>query len=477
MDKVDAEGSLHDFIKVMWPVLEPAREFVDGWAIQAICEHLEAVTRGEIRRLLINVPPGFMKSLTINVFWPAWEWGPKQRPDLRHVSASYAESLSVRDNTKCRRLIQSELYQSMWGHVFTLDSDAKVKFDNDHTGFKMATSVGGAVVGERGDRFTIDDPHNIKDAESEAKRESTLQWLTEIVPTRINDPETSFIGMIMQRVHERDCSGIIIASELGWEHLCLPMEFEHDHPNKSHTSLNFVDPRKEDGELLWPERFTPRHLEDELKPQLRLWGGEYAVSGQLQQRPAPRGGGMFQKQDLTIIAEAPPNTRWVRGWDLAGTKKKKSPYTVGAKMGIAPDGRVILGHVRRLKGKPWEVEKAVLTCAEVDGPQCPQDLPQDPGQAGVAQKEHFAKLLQGHDFHFSPESGDKETRARGLAAQSEAGNVCLVKGSWNDAFISEAITFPASTFKDQIDACSRAYARLVKRRERLIGCAPIALGG
>ena len=205
LEKLAAEDHLIDFIKLMWPVLEPGTKFIDGWAVRAICAHLEAVTRGEINRLLINVPPGCMKSLTTNVFWPAWEWRPKNRPHTRYVAAAYAEQLTLRDNRKALALMKSDEYQSRWGDRFKLDKDeqSKGKFANLDMGFKLATAVGGSATGERGDRVIIDDPHNVKDAESEAKMIEALYWFTEVMPSRVNS-EQSAIVIIMQRVKEDD---------------------------------------------------------------------------------------------------------------------------------------------------------------------------------------------------------------------------------------------------------------------------------
>lgn len=149
------EGTLIDFAEYVWPVVEPAIPFVKGWAIEAIAEHLQAVTEGHIKRLLINVPPGFTKSLMTDVFWPAWEWGPRNMPHLRYVCASYSNHLTERDNMRCRNIVTSDLYQRMWGNRFKISNEqfTKIKFANNKTGWKLATSVGGIGVGERGDRF------------------------------------------------------------------------------------------------------------------------------------------------------------------------------------------------------------------------------------------------------------------------------------------------------------------------------------
>lgn len=522
MARWDAEERLTSFIEYTWPVLEPGRKFVPGWSVDAICEHLEAVTRGEIRRLLINVPPGCMKSLTTDVFWPAWEWGPQNMPTTRYVSASYSEALTTRDNRKCRTLVQSAPYQKAWGDRFRIsgDQNAKVRYENDQTGFKLATSVGGLGTGERGDRFIIDDPHNIKEAESEAVREAALQWFTEVVPTRVNDPEKSAIIVIMQRVHERDVSGLILREELGYEHLCLPMEYEARHrcftPVKradrptervsrvmreedavpwwitpeqleeertkekpelldyepDWVELTCQDRREEEGELLWPGRFTRRHLEADLKPSLRAWGGSYAAAGQLQQRPAPRGGGMFQRDDFNFLDSAPANlVRIVRGWDLAATKDAGA-FTVGVKMALDDEGRVIILDVRRKQASPGQVEIMYRSAAEADGHVCIPAFPQDPGQAGKAQKAAIAGKLHGYKVHFSPETGSKEDRARPLAAQSEAGNLYLVRAPWNDVFMNELCLFPNGRYADQADASSRAYMRLIMKKPKKIGKGP-----
>src|SRR5206468_1779471 len=139
-----ATRHLRDFVRQAWAVVEPSTPFVPGWHIDAIIEHLEAATRGNIRNLLINVPPRHMKSLLVSVLWPAWEW--VSFPQRRWLFSSYAASLSIRDSVKCRTLIESPWYQSFWGDCFSLaiDQNTKTRFDNDKSGYRIATSVGGA---------------------------------------------------------------------------------------------------------------------------------------------------------------------------------------------------------------------------------------------------------------------------------------------------------------------------------------------
>ena len=160
MEELDGElayRSLNHFIKQLWPQVDPS-DYVPGWHIDAICEHLEAVTRGEIKRLVINIPPRHMKSLAVGVFWPAWEW--LRNPAEQWLFASYAESLSIRDSVKCRRLIQSPSYQALLSNfqpdlVLTGDQNTKIRFENNFGGYRLATSVGGALTGEGGGKICL----------------------------------------------------------------------------------------------------------------------------------------------------------------------------------------------------------------------------------------------------------------------------------------------------------------------------------
>ncbi len=186
-----------------WPAIEPGAPYIHGWHIDAVSAHLEAVTAGEITRLLINVPPGTMKSLLAGVFWPAWEWGPKNRPSLRTVAVSHTERLALRDNLRTRRLITSPWYRRLWGNRvrLTRDQNRKGRFETTATGLREAVSAG-SITGSRGDRVILDDPISVDGAASERVREAVAQWFLEAVPTRLNDPVRSAIVVIMQRLHE-----------------------------------------------------------------------------------------------------------------------------------------------------------------------------------------------------------------------------------------------------------------------------------
>lgn len=449
-DREIAKDSFAEFVKMAWPVLEPASELKWGWSLDAICEHLEAVTSGEIKRLLMNVPPGCMKSLLTGVLWPAWEWGPKGLPGKRYLGTAHKQDLGVRDNLKCRRLIQSEWYQARWPMKLTGDQNAKTKFENDHTGFREAMAFT-SMTGSRGDRIILDDPLSVDHANSDADLRAAELTFTEALPTRVNNDDSAIV-VIMQRLHEKDTAGIILKRDLGYVHLCLPMRFEAE--RKCVTSIGFEDPRTYDGELLFPERF-PEATVSSLEKTM----GSYAAAGQLQQRPAPREGGMFKRAWFPVVRAIPAGTRFVRGWDLAATEGA-GDWTVGVKIGRQKNGRFLIANVARDRKSAAGVERLLINTASQDGYECTISIPQDPGQAGKAQTSYLVQQLAGYTVKTSTESGDKVTRAGPLAAQAEAGNVDILEGDWNDAFFEEITIFPNGT-KDQTDAASRAFNELV----------------
>ena len=447
-----ARRRLSEFIRQAWRILEPETPYRHGWHVDAIADHLEAVSRGEIRKLLINVPPGHMKSLSVCVFWPAWHW--IRQPHYRWLFASYSAHLSVRDGNRMRMLVESEWFQRHFGERFALTKATEPYIANDRQGFRVNTSVGGVGTGERVHCVVNDDLVRANDADSDAARATALKHMR-AMSTRGVDPETFAQVLIMQRVHEDDPAGWAI-EQGGWEQLILPAEYEPS--RRCVTSIGFEDPRTEPGELLWPEMFGPEEIEA-IKTAL----GSYEAAAQLQQSPAPPGGGLFKVEKLGTIDVLPTGVRWARGWDFAATvpaKGKKPDWTVGALVGQAPDGRIIIADVNRFQGTPLAVEQALKATAEGDGHDVPISGPKDPGQAGVAQALRMTQLLAGWDVEFTPETGPKTTRAKPLAAQMEAGNVFMLRGPWNKAFKDELAVFPNGSNDDQADATSRAFNKL-----------------
>lgn len=424
-----------------------------GWALDAMAEHLQGVADGDLIRLLMNVPPGMMKSMMTCVFFGAYEWGPMARPALRTLAGSYKVDLAQRDTGKMLELVTSDWFQDLWPHVKLVGKGTDKQFKNTATGWRRGRPVR-SFTGDRGDRVIWDDPHSVELAESDTERKKVLRVLRETVPSRINDPELSAIIIIMQRLHEDDVSGMIIGEGLGYTHLMLPMRFEED--RRCTTMIGghrFVDPRKYEGELLHPERFTPS-AQDRTEAELT----EHAVAGQMQQRPSPRGGRMFKRLWFEVVDAIPAGGQDARAWDLAGTEKsQKSPdpdWTVGLKGRRVGDGTFYITDMERFRKNPGATAKAIKNTATQDTRSCHYSLPQDPGQAGKVQVAFLAALLAGWPLTMLPVSGDKETRAKPAASQAEFGNIKIVRGDWNEDFFAEVCSFPAAKHDDIVDALS-----------------------
>lgn len=440
-----------NFLKRAWPVLEND-PYKHGWHVDAICEHLQAISVGQLNRLVINVPPGTMKSTTSAVFWPAWEWGPFAAPGTRIIGASHEQSLAVRDSLKMRRLVTSDWYRSLWPEVeLTSDQNEKMFYENTNMGFRQACAVK-SMTGRRGHRVIWDDPHSVESALSDADRNVALRVFSETLTTRLTDPETSAIIIIMQRLHENDVTGHIITEGLDYCHLRLPMEYEKDNPCR--TIIGFKDPRKEEGELLFPARF-PREVVDRDKKQM----GSMAVAGQFQQRPSPRSGGFFEWEKLEIVRAVPRMVAIVRYWDKAGTQDG-GKRTAGVKIGRGVDGLFYILHVEKGQWNAANREKVIKNTAMADGVEVEVWVEQEPGSGGKESAENTTINLAGFRIYTDRVTGDKAVRAEPYSIQVEAGNVKILLADWNQDFIDEHKNFPVGTFKDQIDAVAGGFNKI-----------------
>lgn len=478
-------GSLIEFVKDFWPILEPSRPFVCGWAIEAIALHLEQVTAGNIQYLLINVPPGMMKSLLVAVFWPAWEWGPKRMESTGYLTSSFGLENVTRDNNKMRRLVESDLYQTLYGdNVVRGTKWGERRFENTATGVRAGRSFE-KMTGGRGDRVIIDDPHDVDGGESDTQRPRAVQTFRESIPDRLNDMSKSAIVVIMQRLHANDVSGTILKLGLPYVHLNLPMEFEPYReeggkriPTRCVTFDKFgrklfEDPRTEDGELLFPERF-PRDVVEGLKASK----GSYAYAGQYQQRPSAREGGLFKRQwfagkivDRNLL---PVFYHRVRAWDFAGTDEREveagdPDWTAGLRM--ARDGAdYYVENVTRDRLSPGEVQRLVRATAELDPIGTTIRIPQDPAQAGKGQAQSYVTALAGYPLKIEVTSGqgNKVGRALPLSIQAEFGHIYLVNSQspdlgvdpWIEIFLDELCSFPTGSHDDQVDAAADAFNEL-----------------
>lgn len=485
-------GGLMNFVRYFWQVIEPETKLVEGWLLQAIAEHLEAVTFGKITRLMVNVPPGSMKSLMVNVFFPAWEWGPMGMAANRYVSFSYSSGLTERDNLKFKKLIVSDRYQEMWGDKFKIEKEGEIKITNNKTGSKFASSVKGIGTGERGDRVVIDDPHDVHRSESDIVRSDTLRWFRETITDRLNNLDDSAIIIIMQRVHQLDISGYIL--EQGWPycHLMVPMEFEAG--REPYNTIGWKDPRTEEGDLAWPERFSP-----EAVAMIEREKGSFAYAGQYQQRPSPRGGGIIKREHWRPYTpddcgkfgvpwpKFPVMSYTVLSLDTAQTEKKQNDPSAGVVLGVCRDiwenRRVITmwGWAERLElyelvkkieetCKKFKVDR-VLVEDKASGYPVAQELRRR--ARNIADSlSHNPKTADRADFGVTlvtPE-GDKIARMYSVqnlfecgmvyAPAEPTGNGDYLYKDWADKIIDQCATMPKGQFDDLADCISQGLKHL-----------------
>jgi len=456
LDNVERElcrRSLAEFARRAWHVLEPASDLKWGWALDAICEHLEAVTDGRITRLLMNVPPGSMKSLLTGVIWPAWEWGPRNMPEMRFVGTAHEEQLAIRDSRRCRDLIKSEWFQKLWPLELSRDLDGKREFGNTKKGIRQARSFT-SMTGVRGDRIILDDPISADNANSEAKLDAARIAFTETLPTRINSDKSAIV-VIMQRLNEKDVSGVILDMGLPYTHLFIPMRFEPD--RRCTTSIGWSDPRTEEGELMFPDRFG----EDQVQ-ELERTLGSYGSAGQLQQRPAPRGGGIIKEEWFRYFTLAPQLEFRTIHADTAQKAGEKNDYSVFQCWGRSITGEAVL--IDQIRGK-WEAPELLVQARAFWLKH--QPLETSPLRAMMVEDKvsgtGLIQTLRREGIPILPvqRSKDKISRAHDAAPFIESGNVLLpIDAPWLSDFLAETSAFPGGAHDDQLDPMFDAIANV-----------------
>lgn len=336
--KLFAEASFHEFVKLMWPYCGAGEAFKDNWHVKAICDHLQGCWEGKIKFLVINIPPRLGKSLLCSVLFVAWVW--TKDPSRRFITTSYGESLASRDTILCRLLIQSPLYQQLWGNKFKLIITQSLKLFNDKGGTRHAAGLNGAITGQGAWCIIVDDANNVKEVETKTTRERTNDIGDTVLPSRLDNRETGCQIVVQQRTHVQDYSGHLLSKGLPYlVHLFLPMEFDPDYRCSTielrEGEETWEDPREFEGELLDEKRFSPVSIA-EIKAEI---GSAYIWAGQYQQRPAPKKGGLlrpewFKEWDRP---EPPSLDLVIQSWDTAWTQGEASSYSAATTWGLFKD--------------------------------------------------------------------------------------------------------------------------------------------
>jgi predicted phage terminase large subunit-like protein len=473
--------SLYEFVQGAWSIVEPNRPFVGNWHIEQLCKHLEDIADGKVKRTVINVPPGTMKTLLVSVFFPCWLWARNSK--LKILTASYSAPRAYDANLAGRKVIRSEWFQSYWPLKLKADQDEKGRFDSVAGGWRIATSVGGEGTGLHPDFIIIDDASTAVDAQSDTERKNVTDWYSGTVTTRGAGVDAAII-VLGQRLHDEDLSGYLLDGPTGstYVHVCWPMRYERSRPASDQEPDGYVadprDKRTQEGELLWPALF------DEAKvKQLEMDLAEDAP-GQLQQRPAAKGGRLFKIENFKFYDAPPALMRIARGWDTGATEGGGDP-TVGVKIGeeivagvkdgrkvAQPSGRFYVLDVVSENLGPDGVDLLFKATAEADGVSVAQREEREGGSSGKAVTNARLKLLKGFDYAEVPKNVNKVIYSKPFRAQVNGGNVYLPRGAkWVPAFMNELRDFPTVKHDDQVDASATAFnAVLLEEAKPQVDC-------
>lgn len=510
--------TLAQYVSGGWDVLEPSTPLVWNWHLDVICAHVEALlldrdgpnlsaatakafateqfetlddardsvllTREDLRvevcpqNFLMNVPPGCMKSLIFSVFGPSWVW--LFRPAWRAIYASANPTVVTRDSLKTRNLIKSDWYQKTFKPDWQIasDQDEKQNFANTRGGFRRGISAGGTVTGDRADFLGVDDANDAKEIHQKSHRvQINENWWDSAFHNRIANPRRSKRGLIMQRLHEEDLTGHVLEKEKGlWGHLVIPMEADADKEGDDVTWLGYSDPRKVDGELMFPEYFTPAYLEGERKTL-----GSSGYDGQMQQRPVAAAGNRFKKEwwrfwsptGLSLQrpkgANAVAPLKWdpgvdlrrcfqvISSWDCTFKDTDGTDYVVGLCVAIDGARRIVLELSRDRRSFPATVVEVKAQGAR--WPQITEFIVEAKANGDAVVKTLEADIAG--MIAINPEGG-KESRAAIMEPKAEAGNWYLPEGApWLDLWFSEFGAFPLGKHDDIVDGASQVEGRLL----------------
>lgn len=472
------EQDLYSYTTEAWKYVEAGRKFVSNWHIEYMCEIGMAVYSGQLKDVIMNVPPRHMKSLTVNVFLPTWWWAKK--PSTKFLLVAHGRNLVLRDSGKSRRLIKSPWYQKYWGNKFKIldDQDTKSYYANDQGGARVVNSLDAGVTGEGGDVLIIDDPLNIQLAQNSDYVAKVNEVWDSTLYSRVDDPTTSPRILIMQRLHENDLTGHLLAEETGWTHFYLPTRYEHQRKcviflsgdvNEAGKPYPWAqpflyDPRTRENELLFPQRFPKKHVDNLQKK------GDHIFTGQQQQRPSKKGGTIFKEKYWRFYDELPMGLEDMadacQSWDCAFKDLRTSSYVCGTAWArfatsiyLMPyryweraDILVTMEAIRALTNMyPWIGAKLIEDKA--NGPAILTLLKNEiPGLIPFTLKGEGAGTGKARDM-------SKEARAIATAYLPQAGNVFLPnpkKYPWVKGYIAELADFPNGTYNDQVDSTTQA---------------------
>jgi len=464
--------SFFHFVKTFWEEVSND-EFKPNWHIELLCQELTEIAKRVAENkpkkhdLIVNIPPGTTKTITCSIMFPVWCW--IKWFWMRFITASYSGALSLESAEYSRDLVKSEKFKQIFPNLsIKQDKDTKSNFriqkqlNYGHTpklgGNRYSTSVGGTLTGFHGHILIVDDPLDPNRAFSEVELNNANRWMEQTLSTRKVDKAVSPTILIMQRLHQNDPSGHMLAKKkANTRHVSLPGEIRNY--KKEVQPKELIKNYKND--LLDPNRMSWEVLKD-MEADL----GQYGYAGQVGQRPTPPGGGMFKVDHFQTIEKLPSPVNFVntvRYWDKAGTQDGGA-YTVGCKMAKLVNGKYVIIDIKRGQWASEERERIIRETTEADGKSVIVYLEQEGGSGGKESVDASIRNLSGYSAYADHPTGDKVFRADPYSVQVNNGNVLLLRADWNHAYVEEHRHFPFSTYKDQVDASSGAFNHLAKKK-------------
>lgn len=447
---------LSSFIRKTFEIVSPGDKYLHNWHIDLIAKYLEACRDGDINRLIINIPPRHLKSISVAVAFPAWLLG--HDPTKRVLCASYSQSLSLKHSLDCRVVMEHPIYKFFFPETKLVnDQNTKAKFMTTQRGFRFATSVGGTVTGEGGDFLIVDDPQNALQAHSEAFRETTKSWFDQAFSTRLNDKKKGCIIIVMQRLHEDDLTGHLLAKG-GWEHLRIPLIADED----VDFNIKGYQYSRKYGDLLHPESMG---LPEVAKTKVEM--GSYAFAGQYQQTPMAAGGNIIKREWIKTYRELPPESKiYSWSWDTAIKVGQENDFSVGLLWAECNNGYYLIDffkdkieypELRKMVNALYNKHKSseVLIEDKASGQQILQDFKRLGNIPVIG-------MMPGKDMPSS-----KEERMRLVSPQFEAGKVFFPQDAeWLSDVIQELVTFPAGKHDDICDSVTQYLARRLSNKSK-----------
>lgn len=437
------------FTRRAFLTVSPGMELIWGPHLDALSWALTECMNGNIKRLVITLPPRYMKSIFASVALPAYMLG--KNPEEQIICASYGEGLSLKHAADTRLVMEEDWYKKTFPKTaLNLSKATQHEIVTAKNGFRLATTVGGAITGLGGNFLIIDDPHKADEANSDIKRTRTTDWFSQAAVSRLNSKKAGVIIVIQQRLHQADLAGILIERE-GWYHLNLPAIAEMDEDIPVGPGKVF---HRNAGEALHPERES---LDDLKAREIEM--GDYAFAAQYQQRPSPLGGGIIKLdwfQTWHKLKHPMHAEHIIQAWDSAVTAGEKSDFTVCI-TAYAIGGELLIKDILRIKVEFPELKDLIFKHAQDH--QASLVLIEAVGAGkGLYQQVHTQRLKMNpwpFDLMAHEPKTDKATRLLAVSPVVGEGRVYLpVSAPWLDPFLNEIMNFPNGVHDDQVDAFS-----------------------